>query len=48
MLQSEAREEDINRHFGWLEEAMKGGKTRPVAYASTLPVGRRLAVTRLF
>jgi hypothetical protein len=48
MLQSEAREEDINRHFGWLEEAMKGGKTRQVAYASTLPVGRRLAVTRLF
>ena len=37
--------EDINRHFGWLEEAMKGGKKRQVAYAGTLPVGRRTRVT---
>jgi hypothetical protein len=38
-------DEDINRHFGWMEEALKGGKKRAVAYASTLSVQRRLNVT---
>ena len=38
--------EDINRHFGWLEEAMKGGRKRQAAYASTLPVQRRIRVTK--
>jgi hypothetical protein len=42
---SKAKSEDINRHFGWMEEAMRGGKRRAAAYASTLPVLRRLRVT---
>jgi hypothetical protein len=42
---TEAKEEDINRHFGWVEEALKGGKRRQVAYAGTLPPARRISVT---
>jgi hypothetical protein len=45
---SKADPSDINRHFGWLDEAMKGGKRRQTAYASTLPVLRRLRVTNLW
>lgn len=37
--------EDINVHFGWLEEALRGGKARQVAYASTTETTRRTAVT---
>ena len=48
MEDSEASEEDINRHFGWMEEALRGGKKRQVAYASTLPVPRRVRVTSWF
>ena len=42
---SGAEPEDINRHFGWMEEALRGGKKRAAAYAATLSVLRRLAVT---
>jgi len=42
---SEALADDINRHFGWAEEAMRGGKRRQAAYAGTLPVIRRLRVS---
>ena len=45
---SKAKEEDVNRHFGWQEEALKGGKRRQVAYAGTLPAARRKNVTRMF
>ena len=48
MLRSKAKEEDINNHFGWIEEANKGGKARQVAYAGTLEAQRRINVTRLF
>ena len=48
MVDSEAREEDINLHYGWFEEAMKGGKKRQMAYASTVPAKRRMRVTSLF
>ena len=48
MDKSGAKDEDINRHFGWQEEAMKGGKKRAVKYAGTLPAERRIRVTKLF
>ena len=48
MLDSGATEADINFHFGWFEEAMKGGKKRQVAYASTVPAERRMKVTKRF
>ena len=41
-------EEDINFHFGWFEEAMRGGKKRQTAYASTVPAQRRMSVTKKF
>ena len=41
-------EEDINFHFGWYEEAMRGGKKRQTAYASTVPASRRMSVTDRF
>jgi len=45
---SEAKEEDINYHFGWVEEAMKGGRKRQVAYAGTCEADRRVRVTCRF
>ena len=48
MLESGAREEDVNFHYGWQEEALKGGRKRQVAYAATVPAKRRMNVTRLF
>ena len=43
--ESKAEIHDINRHYGWMEEAKRGGRKRQTAYASTLPVQRRLRVT---
>ena len=45
---SKAMEEDINRHFGWIEEYMRGGKKRQIAYAGTLSATRRIAITKHF
>ena len=44
MHKTEATEDDINRHFGWMIEYLKD-KARQVAYAATLPALSRIRAT---